>query len=215
MIEKRVEHLTQYQNRAYAERYRRLVERAREAEASKARGLSGFAEAVARSAHKMMAYKDEYEVARLYTDGAFLKQLQQQFEGDYRLEIHLAPPLLAERDPTTGHLKKKAYGPWMLKAFGLLARFKWLRGTALDPFGRSEERRRERAMIGEYERLVEELVANLSHENHALAVELARLPIDIRGFGHVLEANYRKVKAREAELLAAFRAPQTQMTAAE
>ena len=100
-------------------------------------------------------------------------------------------------------------------AFALLARFKWLRGTALDPFGRSDERRRERAMIGDYERLVEELIQNLSHENHALAVELARLPIDIRGFGHVLEANYRKVKAREAELLAAFRAPQPQASAAE
>jgi indolepyruvate ferredoxin oxidoreductase len=215
MIEKRVEHLTQYQNRAYAERYRKLVERVREAEAAKAKGLGGLAEAVARSAHKMMAYKDEYEVARLYTDGAFLKQLRQQFEGDWRLEIHLAPPLLAERDPTTGHLKKKAYGPWMLKAFAILARMKWLRGTALDPFGRSEERRRERAMIGDYERLVEELISGLTHENHALAVELARLPLDIRGFGHVLEANWRKVKAREAELLAAFRAPQPQASAAE
>jgi indolepyruvate ferredoxin oxidoreductase len=215
VVAKRVEHLTQYQNRAYAERYRALVERVREAEAAKAKGLGGFAEAVARSAHKLMAYKDEYEVARLYTDGAFLRQLRQQFEGDYRLEFHLAPPLLAERDPTTGHLKKKAYGPWMLKAFALMARLKGLRGTMLDPFGRTAERRRERAMIGEYERLVEELISNLTHDNHPLAVEIARLPLDIRGFGHVLEANYRKVKAREAELLAAFRAPQPAMTAAE
>jgi indolepyruvate ferredoxin oxidoreductase len=215
VIAKRVEHLTRYQNRAYAERYRALVERVRGAEAAKAKGLSGLAEAVARSAHKLMAYKDEYEVARLYTDGAFLKQLRQQFEGDYRLQFHLAPPLLAERDPATGHLKKRAYGPWMLKAFALMARLKGLRGTVLDPFGRSEERRRERAMIGEYERLVEELLSNLTHDNHPLAVEIARLPLDIRGFGHVLEANYRKVKAREGELLAAFRAPQPAMTAAE
>ncbi len=162
-----------------------------------------------------MAYKDEYEVARLYTDGTFLSQLRQQFEGDWRLEFHLAPPLLAERDPTTGHLRKRAYGPWVLRAFALLARMKRLRGTMLDPFGRTEERRRERAMIDDYERLVEELIGRLDHDTHALAVELARLPLEIRGFGHVLEANHRRVKAREAELLAAFRAPQPKMSAAE
>ena len=118
--------------------------------------MTGLTEAVARSLHKLMAYKDEYEVARLYTDGTFLGQLRQQFEGDYRLEFHLAPPLLADRDPATGHLKKRAYGPWMLKAFALLARLKGLRGTVLDPFGRSADRRRERALIGQYERVVEE-----------------------------------------------------------
>ncbi len=215
LVAKRVEHLTRYQNRAYAERYLRLVQRVGEAEASRAKGLSGLAEAVARAAHKLMAYKDEYEVARLYTDGAFLAQLRQQFEGDYRLQFHLAPPLVAERDPATGHLKKRAYGPWMLKAFALLARMKGLRGTVFDPFGRSQERRRERALIGEYERLVEELIQSLSHDNHALAVEITRLPLGIRGFGHVQEANLAKVKAREAELLAAFRSPQPQMSAAE
>jgi indolepyruvate ferredoxin oxidoreductase len=177
--------------------------------------MTGLAEAVARALHKLMAYKDEYEVARLYTDGTFLAQLRQQFEGDYRLQFHLAPPLLADRDPETGHLKKRAYGPWMLKAFSVLARLKGLRGTALDPFGRSEERRRERALIGQYERVVEELIQGLTHENHELAVEIARLPLDIRGFGHVQEANLVKVKQREAELLAAFRAPQPQMSAAE
>ena len=215
LIAKRVEHLTRYQNRAYAERYRALVERVRQAEETRAKGMTGLAEAVARALHKLMAYKDEYEVARLYTDGTFLAQLRQQFEGDYRLQFHLAPPLLADRDPETGHLKKRAYGPWMLKAFSVLARLKGLRGTALDPFGRSEERRRERALIGQYERVVEELIQGLTHENHELAVEIARLPLDIRGFGHVQEANLVKVKQREAELLAAFRAPQPQMSAAE
>ena len=162
-----------------------------------------------------MAYKDEYEVARLYTDGSFLAQLRQQFEGDYKLEFHLAPPLMAERDPVTGHLQKRPYGAWMLKAFALLARLKGLRGTALDPFGLSEERRRERALIGRYERVVDELIQGLTHQNHELAVEIARLPLDIRGFGHVQEANLARVKAREAELLAHFRAPQPQMSAAE
>ncbi len=215
VIAKRVEHLAQYQDRAYAERYRRLVERVREAESARTKGLTGLTEAVARSGHKLMAYKDEYEVARLYTDGTFMAQLRQQFEGDYRLEFHLAPPLLAERDPATGHLKKRRYGPWMLKAFAVLARFKALRGTVFDPFGYSVERRRERALIGEYGRLVEELLQGLGHDSHALAVELARLPLEIRGFGHVQEANLSEVKRREAELLAAFRAPQPKMSAAE
>jgi indolepyruvate ferredoxin oxidoreductase len=213
LINGRAAELRAYQNDAYADRYLTKVGKVRAAEA--AFGTEALTRAVAVSLYKLMAYKDEYEVARLYTDGAFLKQLRQQFEGDYRLQFHLAPPLLAERDPATGHLKKRAYGPWMLKAFALMARLKGLRGTVLDPFGRSEERRRERAMIGEYERLVEELLSNLTHDNHPLAVEIARLPLDIRGFGHVLEANYRKVKAREGELLAAFRAPQPAVTAAE
>src|SRR6185437_5059769 len=106
-------------------------------------GHGELAEAVARGLFKLMSYKDEYEVARLYTDGAFRQKLDRAFEGDYTLEFHLAPPLLAARDPLTGHLQKRSYGPWMLRAFALLARFKRLRGTALDPFGRTAERRME------------------------------------------------------------------------
>ncbi|KZD12153.1 indolepyruvate ferredoxin oxidoreductase family protein [Oceanibaculum pacificum] len=215
MVEKRVAYLTAYQDAAYGERYKALVAKVRAAEQAKAPGRSGLAEAVARYYHKLLAIKDEYEVARLYTDGTFLKQLRSQFEGDYKLEFHLAPPLLAERDPTSGHLKKRTYGPWMLKAFGLLARFKGLRGTALDIFGRTEERRMERRLIAEYEALIDELLAGLSAENHGIAVALAGLPDKIRGYGHVKEANLAKAKAEEKQLLAAFRDPHIPAQAAE
>jgi indolepyruvate ferredoxin oxidoreductase len=215
VVARRVAFLTDYQDAAYAARYRALVERVREAERERAAGLSGLTDAVARYYFKLLAYKDEYEVARLYTDGAFLKQIEAQFEGNYSLEFHLAPPLGSPRDPETGHLKKRRFGPWVLRAFRLLARLKRLRGTKLDIFGYSAERKRERQLIADYERVVEELIRGLSHDSHALAVEIARTPEQIRGFGHVKEAHLERAKKREAELLAAFRAPTPTRTAAE
>ena len=157
-----------------------------------------------------MAYKDEYEVARLYTDGAFVDGLQRQFEGSFRLEFHLAPPLLARRDPATGHLVKRVYGGWMLRAFALLARARRLRGTRFDPFGRTAERKMERRLIVEYESLMREVADRLDAANHPLAVELAALPMRVRGFGHVKERNVAEAKAREASLLAALRRPMPQ-----
>jgi len=215
MIARRVQSLTAYQDAKYAARYKDLVDRVRAAEAAKAPGLSGLTEAVARFAHKLMAYKDEYEVARLYTDGTFVKQLQDQFEGDYKLTFHLAPPAVAPRDPHTGHLRKVTYGPRMLLAFKVLAKMKRLRGTFLDPFGRTEERRTERQLIADYFATVEELLAKLNHGNHGLAVQIASIPDQIRGFGHVKEANLKAAKAREAELLQAFRNPVAPKAAAE
>jgi indolepyruvate ferredoxin oxidoreductase len=215
IVATRADHLTRYQNAAYAGRYRAVVERTAAAEGERAKGLSGLAEAVARSYHKLLAYKDEYEVARLYTDGTFLKQLQHQFEGDVRLKFHLAPPILGERDPETGHLKKREFGPWMLKAFALLAGMKRLRGTPFDIFGRTAERRRERAMIGTYESVVAELLAGLDHESHALAVEIAALPQSIRGYGHIKEASINAAEAKLAELLSHFRARPPRASAAE
>jgi indolepyruvate ferredoxin oxidoreductase len=215
VVARRVAFLTDYQDAAYAARYRALVERVREAEHERAPGLGGFTDAVARYYFKLLAYKDEYEVARLFTDGAFLKQIAAQFEGDYRLEFHLAPPLGSPRDPETGHLKKRRFGPWVLRAFRLLARLKRLRGTRLDIFGYSAERKRERQLIADYESVVEELIQGLSHDSHALAVEIARMPEQIRGYGHVKEAHLERAKKREAELLAAFRAPTSTRTAAE
>jgi indolepyruvate ferredoxin oxidoreductase len=214
-IARRVAFLTDYQDAAYADGYRRLVERVRAAEASSAPGRSELSDAVARYSFKLLAYKDEYEVARLYTDGAFQAQLERQFAGRPRLRVHLAPPLLAARDPATGQLKKKAYGPWMLRAMAVLARAKRLRGTAFDPFGRSAERRTERRLIEQYRAVVDELLAGLSLDNHALAVEIARLPEQIRGYGHVKQRHLAAVRQREAELLALFRAPATQLSAAE
>jgi indolepyruvate ferredoxin oxidoreductase len=162
-----------------------------------------------------MAYKDEYEVARLYTDGEFLKKLHGQFEGDFTLEFNLAPPLFAKRDPATGELQKSAYGAWTFQAFKLLARMKGLRGTPFDVFGHSAERKTERRLIGEYEATIASVIAALDTANHAMAVQIAALPEQIRGFGHVKEKNLAKVKAREANLLAAFRNPAGAATAAE
>jgi indolepyruvate ferredoxin oxidoreductase len=215
LIERRVGYLTDYQDAAYAARYRALVERVRAVEAERMRGRSELTEAVARYYFKLLAYKDEYEVARLHTDGRFLSQLQRQFEGQPRLKIHLAPPMLAPRDPHTGELKKRAYGPWILTAMKYLARLKRLRGTPFDPFGYSEERRLERRLIAEYEAVIEEALAQLGPESYEIAVELARLPEQIRGFGHVKERHLESARRRESELLAALRLPATRLSAAE
>src|SRR5262249_9481311 len=158
------------------------------AERARMPGSDALARAVANNYAKLLAYKDEYEVARLYADGSFRERLAQQFEGDVGLKVHLAPPLWAKRDAATGHLKQHGYGAWVLRAFGLLAKLKFLRGTALDPFGRTGERREERKLIAEYETLVAGLIAQLSPANHAAAVALACLPETIRGFGHVKDA---------------------------
>jgi indolepyruvate ferredoxin oxidoreductase len=214
IIARRVEFLTGYQDAAYAGRYRELVERVRQAEAAQVRGSGALAEAVARYYFKLLAYKDEYEVARLYADPAFMEKVRAQFDGDYKLHFHLAPPLLARRDPVTGELRKSEYGGWVFTAFKLLARLKGLRGTPFDIFGRTAERRMERQLIADYEAAVGEILARLSAQNHGLAVQIASIPEDIRGYGHVKEANVKKAKAREAELLAALRSPEKVRSAA-
>ncbi len=206
LIERRAAFLAEYQDAAYADRYRAFVERAREAERSRAKGMRGLAEAVARGHFKLLAYKDEYEVARLHCAPEFRRKLEAAFEGDWSLEFHLAPPLFARRDPTTGVPRKSRYGPWMMRVFAVLARGKGLRGTAFDPFGYTRERRRERALIDRYERTVAALLDGLDHSNHALALEIASLPERIRGFGHVKVKSIEGAQHREAELLERFRA---------
>jgi indolepyruvate ferredoxin oxidoreductase len=217
MVARRVEFLTRYQNAAYAGRYRDRVAAAQAAEAARAPGKSGLAEAVARYLFKLMAYKDEYEVARLYTDGAFLDQVKAAFDGDdLRFEFHLAPPLIARKDPTTGVARKMSFGPWMMPAYKILARFKFLRGTWLDPFGRTVERRTERALVRDYEAMLDEVLSKLTPDNHHLAVGLAAIPEKIRGFGHVKARHLTAAKADEAALLEQFRAgPAPMMKAAE
>jgi indolepyruvate ferredoxin oxidoreductase len=215
IVARRVSILTQYQDAGYAERYRKLVQRVGDAEKARAKGMTGLVQAVAVNLFKLMAYKDEYEVARLYTDGDFQKNLHRQFEGDFRLEFHLAPPILAARDPATGHLKKRTYGPWMFQAFKLLAKLRRLRGTSLDPFGRTAERRLERRLIADYETMIGEISQALTLDNHALALELARLPAQIRGYGHIKDKSIERTKQREATLLATFRHPPASATAAE
>jgi indolepyruvate ferredoxin oxidoreductase len=214
-IDRRAADLVRYQDATYAARYRALVERARAAEGARAKGKTGLVEGLAQGYYKLLAYKDEYEVARLYTDGAFADTLKRQFEGDVKLTFHLAPPLLAERDTKTGELKKREFGPWVMDAFRMLAKLKFLRGTPFDPFGYTAERRLERRLIRDYEVAMAEVLAGLSHENHALAVEIAGLPLKIRGFGHVKAKNLEAAKACEAQLLTAYREAKPQSSAAE
>ncbi|KMO33522.1 indolepyruvate ferredoxin oxidoreductase [Methylobacterium variabile] len=217
VIEKRVAFLTAYQDASYAERYAEAVARLRAREAAMVPGQSALAEAAARSLFRLMAYKDEYEVARLYTDGSFQAQVARTFEGEnLRYEFHLAPPLLARHDPATGRPRKMTFGPWMMKAFGVLARMKGLRGTALDPFGYTQERREERRLVQDFTTLLAEITRDLTPANHAAAVGLAGLPQRIRGYGPVKAQNLAAVKAEEAALLARFRSKEAAMaTAAE
>ncbi|MDH1441756.1 indolepyruvate ferredoxin oxidoreductase family protein [Pseudomonas sp. GD03721] len=199
IVADRMQRLTAYQNAAYAERYRELVERVRKADTDAQQRLS---KAVARYYFKLLAYKDEYEVARLYSDATFRKQLEAQFEGDYRLQFHLAPSWLSKPDAVTGEPRKRSFGPWMLKAFGVLARFKFLRGSVLDPFGHSAERRLERELIEEYEANVAYLLAELNADNYRTAVALAEIPEQIRGYGHVKEAALAKARQQATQLKA-------------
>jgi indolepyruvate ferredoxin oxidoreductase len=161
-----------------------------------------------------MAYKDEYEVARLYCDPAFLRGIEGMFEGGYKLKFHLAPPVFNRPDPRTGEAAKTEFGPWMMTAFRVLAKLKRLRGTPFDPFGMTEERRTERRLISEYEATVSELLERLDRDNHKFAVEIANIPDHIRGFGHVKRRHLNEAKKKEAELLAAFRAPRPAAKAA-
>jgi indolepyruvate ferredoxin oxidoreductase len=200
IIRKRVEFLTGYQDAAYAAKYEELVSRVRAAESAQGLG-SKLSTAVAKYYFKLMAYKDEYEVARLYTDGRFVEQLKSQFEGDFTLKFNLAPPLFAKKD-AEGRMVKAEYGSWMWGAFKLLARLKGLRGGAFDVFGYTAERKMERALIGEYREMVEALLHGLDAGTLANAVELASLPEQIRGFGHVKEKAVEAFRARKAELLA-------------
>ncbi|MFN3703526.1 indolepyruvate ferredoxin oxidoreductase family protein [Thermomonas sp.] len=200
VIARRVTFLTDYQSATYAKRYSDFVARVRAAEAAKAPGSTALSEAVARYFFKLMAYKDEYEVARLYTSVDFQRRLAQQFEGDYRLHFHLAPPLLAKKN-AQGQLQKREYGPWVFTAFRVLAKLRFLRGTPLDLFGYTAERRSERALIEEYENTVAGLLDKLDAGNVDLAADIASIPEHIRGYGHVKEAHLHKAMARQAELL--------------
>ena len=204
VVERRAAFLVEYQDAAYARRYRGLVERVRAAERSRAKGMRGFAQAVACGYFKLLACKDEYEVARLHASPEFRRRLEATFEGDFRLEFHLAPPLLARRDPNTGEPRKRRYGAWMMRVFSVLSKLRRLRGTMLDPFGYTEERRRERRLIERYEQVVSSCIDGLDHTNHAIAVEIASLPDRIRGFGHVKARSIEEAERREAELLARF-----------
>ncbi|WP_457329690.1 indolepyruvate ferredoxin oxidoreductase family protein [Rhizobacter sp. P5_C2] len=203
VIAKRVEFLTGYQDAAYAAQYKAFVEKVRAAEAPL--GGHKLTEQVARYLFKMMAYKDEYEVARLHTDKSFLDKVAAQFEGDYTLNYHLAPPAIAKKNDQ-GELVKRRFGPWMQTAFRVLAKFKGLRGTAFDPFGRTEERKTERALIGQYRESIDEVLRGLTAQTLPLALQIARIPEDIRGYGHVKERHLATAMPKWSGLMAQWRA---------
>jgi len=203
LIRRRVAFLSDYQNRSYAKRYESLVTKVRQTESGLGSG-DALSKAVARYFFKLMAYKDEYEVARLYTNGQFDKRLSESFEGDFKVTYNLALPLFAKRD-AHDHLVKARFGSWMKTAFRLLAKLRGLRGTAFDVFGYSEERKLERALIREYEALVTGMLPNLSPQNYRIAVELAALPERIRGFGHVKQRHMADVNVERERLLQQFR----------
>jgi indolepyruvate ferredoxin oxidoreductase len=203
-VAKRVEFLTGFQDAAYAAQYKTFVDKVRAAESALGQGKA-LSEAVARYLFKLMAYKDEYEVARLHTDPAFVAKIESMFEGDYKIVHHLAPPLTAKKNDR-GEFIKTPFGPWVRSAFGWLARLKGLRGGALDVFGRSEERRTERALIGEYRACIDELLRTLNTANLPLAAEIARIPEEIRGYGHVKERHLKAARAKWDGLMAQWRA---------
>lgn len=207
LIARRFGALVRYQDRAYADRYMKTVALAQRAgdAASDSKGL--FVRSVAEGLFKLMAYKDEYEVARLYTDDAFEQRLRDQFDGDFKLRFSLAPPIFSKRDPVTGHFRKRSFGRWMLSAMKLLARARRLRGTPFDPFRHLADRKLERALIAEYEAMICKISAGLRPYNLDIALTLAALPHKIRGFGHVKEANVDKARAEQASLLDRFDAP--------
>ncbi|KXU29420.1 hypothetical protein A0J57_18590 [Sphingobium sp. 22B] len=205
LIEGREVFLTQYQDAAWAARFRASIDRVRHAESRV--GGETLTRTAANALFKFMAYKDEYEVARLYTDPAFAESLGRQFDGRLKLRFHMAPPILSRRDPVTGQPRKRRFGPWMLYALRLLAPMKRVRGTALDLFGYTAERRTERALIGEYEALLERLIAGLSRDTLDEAVAIAALPMEVRGYGHVKEAAIAAYRAALADRLAHFERP--------
>jgi len=185
IVKHRSAHLGSYQDEALAQKYRDAVKRMMDAEQACMSGHCELAEAVAENYARVLAYKDEYEVARLYSSPAFRSTIAAEFEGDIRLQFNLAPPLLSRTDTLTGRPAKREFGPWVLPVFGLLARLRGLRGTWLDPFGYTAERRQERQLIATYEDWMEQVISNLDEDNHAAAVELLGLPGTMRGFGPV------------------------------
>jgi indolepyruvate ferredoxin oxidoreductase len=200
ILQKRMGWLEQYQDKAYAKQYMSFVQDVQQKTSAQ------VAEAVARNLYKLMAYKDEYEVARLHADPLFLQRIADQFEGDFTLNYHLAPPLLARKN-AKGELVKQKFGPSMLSGFKVLAKMRFLRGTFLDVFGYTEERRNERALVGQYRESIEEVLRGFTPERQALALEIARIPDKIKGYGHVKERHLKVARLQWDGLMLAWRSP--------
>jgi indolepyruvate ferredoxin oxidoreductase len=200
MLAKRVSYLSSYQNRAYAQKYMDLVDRMRAVDTKMANETAGLTAAAARYYHKVLAYKDEYEVARLYTDGAFIKALGKQFSGKYKIKFHMAPPIFEKQDPATGRPAKREFGPAMFFVLRVLAKLKSLRGTPFDIFSYNSERKMERELIGEYESIAELVIKNVNADNYQICVELLSFPEIVKGYGPVKEQNVKNARQHIANL---------------
>jgi indolepyruvate ferredoxin oxidoreductase len=209
IIDFRYRQLCDYQDAHYANQYRQLVDRVRAKEQSISGSSEIISEAVARSLYKLMSYKDEYEVARLYSNGEFMKKLRDSFEGDFKLQFHLAPPLLSKIG-ADGHPSKRVFSGWMLKVFAILARFKTLRGSRWDIFGYSPERKMERALIDEFKQNLDAILLELKPDKLALAAEIISLVDDVRGFGHVKEQAIAEYRASRQQLMQKLKSKETQ-----
>ena len=215
IIASRSSFLTKYQNTKYAQRYTAFIKEIQNQESKLAPGESSLTRAVAKYAFKLMAYKDEYEVARLHADPNFRSKIRKTFNGNYKLTFHLAPPIFPIKDSNSGLPKKITFGPWILPIFKVLAMMKFIRGSAFDIFGYSAERRMERNLIDEYFKTVRTVANNLNHENHTVAVQIAEIPEKIRGFGHIKDRHIKEAKNEEERLLEAFQYPERRPVAAE
>ena len=210
IVQRRSEFLTDYQDKKLAEKYRTQVERAQKAEASVAGGSTELSMAIARSYFKLLSYKDEYEVGRLHTQTKFLERVAAEFEGDYKLNYHMAPPVFNAGTDARGRPRKRAFGPWMTGVLGMLARFKGLRGTPLDPFGRFAERRMERDLVSEYESLIDRLLRGLTVDKLGAAIAIAAMPMEIRGYGPVKIDAAAQVRADIHAMISQYEHPAPQ-----
>lgn len=207
LISRREKDLVAYQSKSYAKKFTRLINRVREAEAKLNGDSDEITAAAARYLYKLMAYKDELEVARLYTDGTWEKQIKENFSGDYKIKFHMAPPLISKRDPITGQLKKREFGGWMLSALKIVSKFKGLRNTPLNPFGYSAERKEDKELLSQYESVLKQIISDLNEENKEIALEMAKVPEFIRGYGHVRTQNIEVAQGRWTTLDEQFKNP--------
>jgi indolepyruvate ferredoxin oxidoreductase len=204
LIDSRHQHLVNYQNRRWADRYVAQVKQVREAEEKLGENNQLLTRAVAQQLYRVMAYKDEYEVARLFAETDFMKEVNNTFEGDFKIHFHLAPPIMNRGTDAQGRPRKRQFGPWMFRAFRLLAKFRVLRGTVIDPFRYSSDRKLERAQLGEYQQLVERIVRELDTSNYDTFLQLAELASEIRGYGPVREKAVEGVQQKKAQLTKAL-----------
>ena len=199
----RFDYLIEYQNEKYAQEYKKLVDYAKSCEQKIANGKS-FSKAVATNYFKLMSYKDEYEVARLYSNNEFVKKIKQSFEGNFKINFYLAPPIFSTKDKVTGNSLKTKYGPWVMTLFKIISKFKFLRGTSFDPFGYLSERKNERKLIKDYKNCILDIGTKLSKNNYDIAVDIASVPDQIRGFGHVKEKNIKVAEDCQNNLIMTF-----------